>query len=425
MKISQRLRDLFVKDQINVLSLVYVGAIILLMLINNISYTPDRIFLILTFFAIILGRGKIFLRDWIPFLTLFLGYEIMRGFADIFHRASYNFLINSEKILTGTIPTIELQKILYKPGVVSWYDNFGVLLYFTHFVNPLLIAFVLWLKNRKLYFKFITGLLLLSYLSFVIFILFPTVPPWMAARDGYLPHVDKIIDQTLVKNNINYSISFFYKNLNPNPVAAFPSLHAAFPWFITLVLAQISPFLTLIFFAVSLLIGFFIVYLGEHYVVDALFGVVMATVVYGAVYHYKKIINLAKIKNFILFFLVSAVFITNILILIGAKENLGFGNIYVAVFGLILFVLGIVIWFLGYATLGSSFSLLPRAKKIVKNGIYGYLKHPIYTGMIFSFAGLSIAKGTWLGFFFTVLVTGTLNYFRAKHEEKILNEKFG
>ena len=67
-------------------------------------------------------------------------------------------------------------------------------------------------------------------------------------------------------------MSPLYTHLNPNQFAAFPSLHAAFP-----ALAAVYSWsryralaIGLIFWTTAVLLS--IVYLGEHYVVDALDG---------------------------------------------------------------------------------------------------------------------------------------------------------
>lgn len=69
-----------------------------------------------------------------------------------------------------------------------------------------------------------------------------------------------------------------YGRLNPNQVAAFPSLHAAYP-----VLAAVYAWRRYRALAVFLVVWaagvwFSIVYLGEHYVVDALMGLVYVAV---------------------------------------------------------------------------------------------------------------------------------------------------
>ncbi|MBI3385222.1 isoprenylcysteine carboxylmethyltransferase family protein [Candidatus Gottesmanbacteria bacterium] len=115
----------------------------------------------------------------------------------------------------------------------------------------------------------------------------------------------------------------------------------------------------------------------------------------------------------------------NVLLLYLAPFNIGFGNIYLGILGAVLMLSGLFFWGWGYISLGGSFSVLPKAKELVKSGAYSFLNHPIYTGMLLTFIGLSIAKGTLLGLFFSVLVTAPLNYFRAKKEERLLKEKFG
>ena len=51
------------------------------MLWRGISIEPQWVVLALLLVAVALGRGRAFLTDWLPFLVLFFGYEIMRGFA--------------------------------------------------------------------------------------------------------------------------------------------------------------------------------------------------------------------------------------------------------------------------------------------------------------------------------------------------------
>ena len=75
-----------------------------------------------------------------------------------------------------------------------------------------------------------------------------------------------------------YLVSPVYSHLNPNQYAAFPSLHAAFP-----ALAAMYAWSRYRWLAIGLLIWsacvwVAIVYLGEHYFVDALAGLVYALV---------------------------------------------------------------------------------------------------------------------------------------------------
>ena len=62
----------------------YAVLLSILMIARGISVTPDVVVVGFGLAALLLGRGKLFLRDWIPFLALFFAYELMRGYADKF-----------------------------------------------------------------------------------------------------------------------------------------------------------------------------------------------------------------------------------------------------------------------------------------------------------------------------------------------------
>jgi len=78
-----------------------------------------------------------------------------------------------------------------------------------------------------------------------------------------------------------YLVSGIYTSINPNRFAAFPSLHAAFPALAAVYAWNRYRPLALGLIAWTLAVLFSIVYLGEHYAVDAFDGflyVAMATV---------------------------------------------------------------------------------------------------------------------------------------------------
>jgi len=54
---------------------VYLAAVTLFMVfVLHLSVSPERFLLLMLIAALILGRAKLFLADWIPFLVLFLSY---------------------------------------------------------------------------------------------------------------------------------------------------------------------------------------------------------------------------------------------------------------------------------------------------------------------------------------------------------------
>ncbi len=61
------------------------------------------------------------------------------------------------------------------------------------------------------------------------YILFPVAPPWMAARDGYIAHIARITARGWRSMGLSTVSKVFDRGKEiTNPVAALPSLHAAF-----------------------------------------------------------------------------------------------------------------------------------------------------------------------------------------------------
>jgi membrane-associated phospholipid phosphatase len=260
--------------------ILYVIAVSAFLIWRGISVSPDYFIIVLLLGAIALGRWKAFLVDWLPFVALFLGYESLRTLAggsgmEVHYSAPIDF---DDFFFLGHQPTVWLQQHLYQPGVVSVLDVLATVFYFCHFAYPLTLGFIFWLKDRVLFRRFAAALLGMSFTAFVFFLLVPVAPPWLASQVGYLPHVEKIINHTLPS-----ATSWFYNLLYSNKVAAMPSLHAAFPvlgllyglklwgrraWPLALWCAGVC---------------FSIVYLGEHYVADAVGGIVIAAATYWVV----------------------------------------------------------------------------------------------------------------------------------------------
>ena len=255
-------------------SLIYLAVIFGVMLWRGISIEPEWVILALLVIAIAMGRGLTFLADWGPFLLLFFAYEAMRGFASKTGFAPHDLSGIERAVFGGTLPTLTLQHDFYHPGVVGVQDVVATFFYFMHFPLPILVGFFFWLNSRDHYHRFIAALLLMCFLAFVTYLFWPSAPPWWQVKD-----VVKIIDRTVQSLwGSQYFVSAIYHSFNPNRFAAFPSLHAAFP-----ALAAMYAWSRYRWLAIGLLIWsacvwVAIVYLGEHYIVDALAGLVYALV---------------------------------------------------------------------------------------------------------------------------------------------------
>lgn len=244
--------------------------------------TLDLVVVGVALLAIALGRGRLFFYDWIPFLLIFLAWEAMRGLADNFGaRVLSDSVISLERLVSfGVVPTVELQRLLYRPDQVSLLDVGTSLLYAGHFVFPLGIAFVFWMRDRALYYRFAATLLVMALAAFFVYLLMPVAPPRFAYRYGEALAVTDIIGATIGKLDLQMGADWVYQNLSPNDNAAFPSLHAAFPLLALLFVRSRYPRAALAVALYTAAVWFAIVYLGHHYVVDILGGAAFAVLAY-------------------------------------------------------------------------------------------------------------------------------------------------
>ena len=248
------------------------------MLWRGISIEPEWVVLALLVIAIAMGRGLTFIADWGPFLLLFFAYEAMRGFAAKTGFAPHDLAGLEKALFAGTLPTLTLQHAIYHVESVSPQDVAAMFFYFMHFPLPILVGFFFWVRSRDHYHRFIAALLLMAFLAFITYLFWPSAPPWYQFHAGKVPDslvVHKILNETVDKLWGNsYFVSPLYSHLNPNQFAAFPSLHAAFPALAATYAWSRYRGLALGLVAWTLAVLFSIVYLGEHYVVDALDGFV-------------------------------------------------------------------------------------------------------------------------------------------------------
>jgi hypothetical protein len=272
----------------------YAVLLSILMIARGISVTPDVVVVSFGLAALLLGRGKLFLRDWIPFVALFFAYELMRGYADKFglpiHVAD---VISLERVVSlGGLPTLFLQG-LFHSGAAASPDNLAtisVVFYFLHFPLPLAIGFLLWIHQRRLYYDYVGTLIVLSMAAFVTYLLLPVAPPWWAEKFGYVSGTLHLRDTGF--NGLaqlfgfgDYFYSYSVYSISSNDVAAFPSLHAAYPFLAFLFARRAFGRAGWLMMAYTACVWFAIVYLGEHWVVDIIGGVAYAYAAYFAILH--------------------------------------------------------------------------------------------------------------------------------------------
>lgn len=277
----------------------YVVVLSALMIVSGVSVTPDVLLVALGLAAVILGRGRLFIRDWVPFIGLFLAYELMRGYADDINRVIHDAdILGLERALFGGfLPTQVLQEAFHPLSGLDPWAIAGTIFYFLHFPLPLAVAFLLWVRRRRAYYDYIAALILLSMAGFATYLVLPVAPPWWAAEHGLIPGPDGVPAITYLKaqgfNDLarilgfegRYLYSYAIYEVNPNAVAAFPSLHAGYPFLAFLFARRAFGRAGWLMLAYAACVWFAIVYLADHYVVDVLGGIAYAVAAYLAIVH--------------------------------------------------------------------------------------------------------------------------------------------
>ncbi len=259
---------------------LYVVIVLALMVVLRVSPGWGLVAVLAALAFVVIGRGHPFVRDWGPFLVILVGWEGMRDVANAFGQT-----VRSDSVAAierapfgGGVPSVELQRIFYD-GTVRLHDYALTILYASHFVFPLAFAYLLWRGDRRTYYRFVITLLGVSFAAFLAFLLLPVAPPRLAFHYGEALPVTDIM--AAVAGSVDWDApAWMYRNLIGNPVAAFPSMHAGYPFLVLLFLRERSWKWALAWAPVTGAIWFATVYLGHHYVVDLLGGAAFAAVGY-------------------------------------------------------------------------------------------------------------------------------------------------
>jgi membrane-associated phospholipid phosphatase len=181
------------------------------------------------------------------------------------------------------VPTVWLQQHFFTPGSPHWYDAAATLIYTSHFLATPIVAAVFWLRNRALWLAFITRVIALSVAGLLTYLFFPAAPPWYAAREGVIGPVIRSSARGYLWLHLNHAGNLLTAGQgSANDVAAMPSLHTAFATLIALFIGgRLHSRWRYLFVLYPILMGISLVYLGEHYVVDVVAGVVYALVIHA------------------------------------------------------------------------------------------------------------------------------------------------
>ena len=225
-----------------------------------------------------------FALDWWPILLIFVAYAVLHELAEpMVRRAHVDPQLAFDEFVFGVVPTVTLQRELWDPANVDWYDYVTWLVYLSHFFATLTVAIVLWTVARNEFLRFRALILTVTFLGFATYLLYPAFPPWLASTRGDMPETVRVVREVWLHLGLEDVAAVFGENSDyAFPVGALPSLHAAWPFMVMLFFWSRAGWWRILLAGYALMMAFTLVYTADHFVFDILLGWLYAIAVYAA-----------------------------------------------------------------------------------------------------------------------------------------------
>ncbi len=263
------------------------------MAVERVMLTPGYLLFLAVPLALLAGSRVRGLAEWSPLAAVLCGWEAMRNLAPALElKPSFGILQPELWLFRGHLPTVELQAALHRASFGHQLDVLATAVYIGFFPAMLGVGAVLWFRDRSAFLQYTTALVAVGLVAYSLFLLLPSAPPWLAARHGMIHGLTRVFTETMPD-----LVAPYLQALNPDPVAAIPSLHAAIPLLGFLALRRSLPRLSLALLAWSVTIWFCVVYLGEHYVLDVAAGALLAVVLWRLVERTRDSLSSGAVKE--------------------------------------------------------------------------------------------------------------------------------
>jgi membrane-associated phospholipid phosphatase len=179
----------------------------------------------------------------------------------------------------GALPNVRLQKALAGLGRRNVVDRFLSWVHWLWFFEPHSVVAWILARHPEHFARSARQMSAVYDLGLIVYAAVPTAPPWWASEEG---HTDAEVRRIMVEvgeEEWGKAWPVLYDTLGGNPWAAMPSLHFATSLMSALLLAEVDRGAGAVGLAYAGTLGFALVYLGEHYVVDLLAGAALVLAV--------------------------------------------------------------------------------------------------------------------------------------------------
>jgi membrane-associated phospholipid phosphatase len=195
-------------------------------------------------------------------------------------RLRIHYPAEADRVLGGgELPTVRLQRAFAGLGKGNLFDRTLAWIHWLWFFEP--HGALVWIlarhperfprSARQMSGVFDTGC--------AVYWAVPTAPPWWASAEGHLDERVRRIMVEVGEEQWGRTWDRLYAFLGGNPWAAMPSLHFAASLMAAILLTEAGPVEGAAGWAYAGALGFALVYLGEHYVIDLIAGAALVLAV--------------------------------------------------------------------------------------------------------------------------------------------------
>jgi membrane-associated phospholipid phosphatase len=172
----------------------------------------------------------------------------------------------------GELPNVRVQRALAGLGKANVVDRFLSWVHWSWFFEP--HAALAWIlaHDQEQFARSARQMSGVYDLGCIVYAAVPTAPPWWASEEGYTDAKIRRIMVEVGEEEWGKAWPFLYDALGGNPWAAMPSLHFATSLMAALLLSEMGVREGIAGWTYAGALGFAVVYLGDHSVVDLLAG---------------------------------------------------------------------------------------------------------------------------------------------------------
>jgi len=269
---------------VNAAIAVYAVGSVGLVLTHRVGLTAEHAILLVLLAAGFVPRLRGLSRAFVPFLFVAVMFEDLGSLQPLVAGAVHSAgpAVFERALFGGVNAAVWLQQHLGGLHGAQWWQLPLVAEYLSHFVAPILAGGYLYWRFRSRFGDYVAAYSLVMAAGFAVYLVYPEMPPWLAAQHGLLQPLNRLVVSTLSHLP---GIGRLYAGADLFPDGAMPSLHVAVPMVIalSLIAARGTGRARWLWLLYPLTMAFAVVDLGEHYVADAVAGLAFGAGCFGVV----------------------------------------------------------------------------------------------------------------------------------------------